>query len=233
MDANPDVLADEVRAKRAAIDHDLDELRVRLARADPRTRIDPRRLARSAWPVVAGTAAIWLWTRRKRRVDSLERLLGQGLVEIYEAEQQLLPALDRMGTRAWDPDLEKAFAQHRLETEGHVDRLHRVFRSVNVRPKGGHSAVVGALVAEGERMLTRTVDRDVSDAWLIATAQRIEHFEIATYGTLRTYAETLGFTFAAQLLQQTLEEERATDEKLTHLAERFVNPHSIRLGVRS
>ena len=83
-------------------------------------------------------------------------------------------------------------------------------------------------MSDGERLLARKVDRDVRDAWLIATAQRVEHLEIAAYGTVRTYAETLGYTFAAQLLQQTLEEERATDEKLTHLAERFVNPQSIR-----
>ena len=84
------------------------------------------------------------------------------------------------------------------------------------------------LQSDGERLLARKVDRDVRDAWLIATAQRIEHLEIASYGTVRTFAETMGYTLAAQLLQQTLEEERATDEKLTHLAERFVNPQSIR-----
>jgi ferritin-like metal-binding protein YciE len=105
-----------------------------------------------------------------------------------------------------------------------------VFRSVGARPARGSWAAIDAIVSDGERLLARNVDRDVRDAWLIATAQRIEHLEIANYGTLRAYAETLGYTFAADLLQQTLEEERAADEKLTRLAERFVNLQSARRG---
>jgi ferritin-like metal-binding protein YciE len=142
----------------------------------------------------------------------------------------MLPALDRMRAQAWDEELEQAFAQHRGETEGHIDRLRRVFRSVGARPARGSWAAIDAIVSDGERLLARNVDRDVRDAWLIATAQRIEHLEIANYGTLRAYAETLGYTFAADLLQQTLEEERAADEKLTRLAERFVNLQSARRG---
>lgn len=228
MDASPDVLADAVRNKRVAIDNDLELLRVRLSKADPRRRIDPRKAARTALPVVAGATALWLWRSRRRRVDSLEQLLVHGLHDLYQAEHQLLPALDRMRAQAWDDELEHAFARHRTETEGHVERLQRVFRSVGARPKRGSSAAIGAVVADGERLLARRVDRDVRDAWLIATAQRIEHLEIANYGTARTYAGTLGYTFAAQLLQQTLEDERAMDEQLTRLAERFVNPQSIR-----
>ena len=227
MDASPDVLAESVRAKRIAIDNDLELLRVRLRDADPR-RIDTTRWARRVLPVVAGTAAVWLWTRRRRRVNSLEQLLAHGLTDLYHAEHQLLPALDRMRAQASNEDLEQAFDHHRFETQGHIDRLERVFRSIGARPKRGSSAAVAAIVADGDRLLARKVDRDVRDAWLIATAQRIEHLEIANYGTVRTYAEMLGYTFASQLLQQTLEEERATDEKLTHLAERFVNPQSIR-----
>ena len=227
MDASPDVLAESVRAKRIAIDNDLELLRVRLRDADPR-RIDTTRWARRVLPVVAGTAAVWLWTRRRRRVNSLEQLLAHGLTDLYNAEHQLLPALDRMRAQASNADLEQAFDHHRFETQGHIDRLERVFRSIGARPKRGSSAAVAAIVADGDRLLARKVDRDVRDAWLIATAQRIEHLEIANYGTVRTYAEMLGYTFASQLLQQTLEEERATDEKLTHLAERFVNPQSIR-----
>jgi len=151
-----------------------------------------------------------------------------GLKDLYRAEHQLVPALDRMRTQASNEELAKAFDHHRYETEGHIERLERVFRSLGAKPKRGSSAAVTAIVSDGERLLARNVAREVRDAWLIATAQQIEHLEIATYGTARTYAETLGYTFAAQLLQQTLEEERATDEKLTHLAERFVNPQSIR-----
>ncbi len=229
MDASPDVLAlaATVRAKRLAIDNDLELLRVRLTRADPR-RADARRWATMALPVAAGTAALWLWRTRRRRVDSLEQLLVYGLTDLYRAERQLLPALDRMRAQASNPELEQAFDHHRYETVGHIDQLDRVFRSVRARPMRGSSEAVAAIVRDGERLLMRTVDRNVRDAWLIATAQRIEHLEIAGYGTVRTYAETLGYTHAARLLQQTLEEERATDEKLTHLAERFVNPQSIR-----
>jgi ferritin-like metal-binding protein YciE len=227
MDASPDVLAETVRAKRVAIDNDLELLRVRLQKADPR-RIDTARWTKRVLPVAAGTGALWLWATRRRRFDSLEQLLVHGLTELYQAEHQLLPALDRMRAQASNEELEKAFDQHYQETEGHIERLERVFRSVGKRPKRRSSAAIGAIVNDAERLLARNVDRDVRDAWLIATAQRIEHLEIATYGTVRTYAETLGYTFAAQLLQQTLEEERATDQKLTHLAERFVNPQSIR-----
>jgi ferritin-like metal-binding protein YciE len=227
MDASPDVLAESVRAKRVAIDNDLELLRVRLQNADPR-RIDVATWAKRVLPVAGGTAALWLWTRRRRRVDSLEQLLVHGLTDLYRAEHQLVPALERMRAQASSQELENAFHHHRHETEGHVERLERVFRSVGAKPKRGSSAAVAAIVADGERLLARKVDRDVRDAWLIATAQRLEHLEIANYGTVRTFADTLGYTFAAQLLQQTLEEERAADEKLTRLAERFVNPQSIR-----
>lgn len=228
MDASPDILADGVRAKRLAVDNDLELLRVRLRKADPRRRVDARQAARTVLPAVAGATVLWLWRSRRRRVDSLQQLLVHGVVDLYRAERQMLPVLERLRSQAWDEELEQAFAQHHLETQGHIDRLERVFRSIGARPKNGSSAAVAALVADGERLLSRKVARDVRDAWLIATAQRLEHFEIANYGTARTHAETLGFTFAAQLLQQTLEEEREMDGKLTHLAERFVNPRSIR-----
>jgi ferritin-like metal-binding protein YciE len=228
MDASPDVLADSIRAKRVAVDNDLELLRVQLERADPRRRVNTRQLARTVMPVIAGTAAVWLWARRRRRVDSLDELLRHGLSDLYSIEVQLLPALDRMRRQAWNEDLERLFAHHHAETEGHIDRLDRVFRSIGMRPSKTSSTAVTAIVDDGERLLGRKVDRDVRDAWLIATAQRIEHLEIANYGTARTQAQTLGFVYAAQLLQETLEEERAADEKLTHLAERFVNPQSIR-----
>jgi ferritin-like metal-binding protein YciE len=228
MDAKPDVLADTVRAKRIAIDNDLELLRVRIARADPRRRVDAGQLARRVLPAVTGAVAFWLWRSRKRRVGSLEQLLVHGLRDLHRVEHQMLPALERMGTQASNEELAQAFAQHHLETEAHIERLERALRSVRASPKRGTSEAVAAIVAEGERLLARRVDRDVRDAWLIATAQRIEHLEIANYGTVRTHAQMLGFTYAAQLMQQTLEEEQAADMKLKRLADRFVNRQAIR-----
>lgn len=229
MDANPDILAEAVRAKRATVDRDLELLRTRLARVDPR-RVDGRRVATRVLPAVAGVAAVWMWKSRRQRVRSLEQLLVYGLSDLRQAERQSLPALDRFRAQATNPDLQRALANHRAETEVHVERLERVFRSVDARPMRTSSGAVAALVADSERLLTRKVDHDVRDAWLIATAQRLEHLEIANYGTVRSYAETLGFTYAAQLLQETLEEERAADEKLTRLAESFVNRQSLSMA---
>jgi ferritin-like metal-binding protein YciE len=232
MDASPDVLADTVRMQRIAVDNDLELLRVRLQRADPRRRVDAemmKRWARTAVPVAAGAVGLWAWARRRRSVRSLDDLLARGLHELYGTERLLVPALQRMASEASNPELRTAFETHASETEGQLDRLTRVFRSIGIRPKKRDGSIgVEGLIAEGESLLKRRVDPDVRDAWLVAAAQRIEHFEIATYGTVRTYAETLGYTQAAQLLQQTLEEERAADEKLSLLAMRFINPQSIR-----
>jgi ferritin-like metal-binding protein YciE len=228
MDASPDVLAETVRAKRVAIDNDLELLRIRLQSADPRRHLDVRQIAIKALPFAAGTAALLLWRSRRRRMGSLDQLLVHGLTELYQGEHQMLPALARMRALAWNQELEQTLGQHYEETEAQIERLQRVFRSIGARPKRGSSSAVEAIVDDGERLLAGRSDRDVRDAWIIAVAQRLEHLEIANYGTARTHAETLGFVYAAQLLQQTLEEERAADEKLTTLAERFVNLQSLR-----
>lgn len=227
MDARPEALAEEVRAKRIAVDNDLELLRVRVRKADPR-RIDTSRLAKTVGPAAAAVGAAWWFARRRRSVTSLQQLLEQELRDLYAIEQQLVPALERLSAKATNPELKQAFDQHRVETVGHVERLERVFRSIGTKPRRGHYDAVAGVMAEAERLLKGKVDPDVRDAWLIASAQRIEHIEIANYGTARTFAETLAYTPAAQLLQQTLDEERTADEKLTHLAERFVNLRSIR-----
>jgi ferritin-like metal-binding protein YciE len=227
MDARPEALAEEVRAKRVAVDNDLELLRVRVQKADPR-RIDTARWARTAGPVLAGVGAAWLWARRRRSVMSLQQLLQKEVSDLYAIEQHLVPALERMSAKATNPELKQAFDQHRVETIGHIERLERVFRSIDAKPKRGDYDAVAGVVVEAERLLKRRVDPDVRDAWLIASAQRVEHIEIANYGTARTFADTLAYTQAAHLLQQTLDEERSTDEKLTRLAERFVNLQSIR-----
>ncbi|HUE86181.1 MAG TPA: ferritin-like domain-containing protein [Vicinamibacterales bacterium] len=230
MDASPDVLAETVRAKRVAIDNDLELLRVRLQKADPR-RIDVARAlgaARPALALLAASGAVLWWARRRRSYQTLDQLLVKELRDLYATEQLLVPALERMQAKASNPELKHAFDQHRVETEAQVERLVRVFRSVGARPGRGATGAVAGVIEEAERLLKRRVDPDVRDAWLIASAQRIEHIEIADYGTARTFAATLGYTQAAELLQQTLDEERITDDKLTNLAERFVNPQSMR-----
>jgi ferritin-like metal-binding protein YciE len=205
--------------------------RVRLVEAKPRRQTDVTSVATKVLPFVAGTAAVWFWRSRRRRVNSLEQLLVHGMTELYEAEQQQLEALSRMRAAAWNDQLRRALAQHRADTEVQLHRLGRVFQSIGAKPARGSSSVVAAIVADSERLLARKVDRDVRDAWIIATAQRLEHFEIACYGTVRTYAETLGHVYAAQLLRHTLDEEREANEHLTQLAERFV--HGDGDGVRS
>ena len=222
-----EALAEEVRGKRVAIDNDLELLRVRLQKLDPR-RVNFTRWAKTAGPFIAGLGAAWWLVRRHRSVSSLHQLLEKELSDLYASEQQLIPALERMSAQATNLELKQAFEQHRLETAGQVERLERIFKSIGVRAKhGAYDAVVG-VITEAERLLKRKMDPDVRDAWLIASAQRVEHIEIANYGTARTFAETLGLTHAAQLLQQTLDEERNADAKLTSLAERFVNPKSAR-----
>ena len=230
MDSSTDVLAERVRAKRNAIDNDLELLRVRAQAVDPRDMM-ARWGARAlpvAVPVAAGLAGLVLWRRRRRSVRSLRDLLVRSLIDLYRAEHQLVPVLERMGAKASNPDLVSLFRRHREESRAHVGRLERALRSVGAKPRSGRSAPIEAIEEEGTRLLKRRADPDVRDAWLIAMAQRAEHLEIANYGTARAFAETLGYTDAAHLLEQTLEEERAMDEQLTRLARRFVNPQSIR-----
>ena len=228
MDSSPDVLADEVRMKRNAVDNDLELLRVRLQKSRP-TSQDAIRVAQRVLPVLAGTAGVWWWSRRRQSIESLDALLVHALDELFQGERELVPALHRMAGEASDPELKKAFETHALETDVHVDRLERVFRAIGARPRRRATAEgLAGIIADADHLLKRKVDPNVRDAWLIATAQRIEHVEISAYGTARTYAEMLALDHAARLLQETLEEERATDEKLTRIAKGFVNPQSMK-----
>jgi ferritin-like metal-binding protein YciE len=227
MDTQPDVLAETVRAKRVAIDNDLELLRVKLQKADPR-RLDVGHVTRTAGPVVAGLAAAWWWARHRRPVNSLQQLLVRELSDLHASERLQAKGLQGLFAKASNPELKQALERHYAETLQHADRLERVFRAIGVRPRHGAGAGVTAMLDESKRLLRKTRDAGVRDAWLIAMAQRLEHMEIASYGTARTFAATLGYVPAAQLLQQTLEEERNADETLTRLAERFINPQLIR-----
>ena len=230
MDPTPDVLAENVRAKRTAIDNDLELLRVKtqsmVRAADPRPHV--AKLGRAALPLAAGAVALLLWRRRRRSVTSLQDLLADEVTDLLNVEEQLVAGLDRLADAATNDDLRSLLDRHARETERHAARLERVLRSVGTSPRRATARAVHAADVEARQFLKRKVDDDVRDAWIIGTAQRLEHLEIASYGTARAFAETLGHTYAAQLLQQTLDEEKAMDQQLTRLAERFVNPGSIR-----
>jgi ferritin-like metal-binding protein YciE len=158
---------------------------------------------------------------------SLEDLFLHDLKDLYNAENQILKALPRMAKKASAPELRRAFEQHAKQTETQIKRLERVFASMDEKAKGKTCKGMQGLLEEGKEMLNEDIEDDVLDAALIASAQKVEHYEIAAYGTARTYAEMLGNTEAARLLQQTLDEEGETDKKLTKLAESLVNVEAV------
>lgn len=156
-------------------------------------------------------------------LDDLRRLYVHELKDLYSAENQLLKALPKMEKAAADKDLKKAFSSHLTETERHVKRLEDVFKRLDFKPGGQKCAGMEGLIEEGSDMINEDAPAAVKDAGLIAAAQRIEHYEIAGYGVARTYAEKLGDYQAADLLQETLNEEGLADQKLSRLAQRKIN----------
>jgi ferritin-like metal-binding protein YciE len=163
-------------------------------------------------------------------LDSLQSLFLEELKDIYHAEKQLLAALPRMAKAAASPELEKAFTSHLQETEGHVERLERIFTELGQAARGKRCKGMEGLVEEGKEFMKEDGEASVIDAALIAAAQRVEHYEIAAYGCLRTYAQLLGHQNAAKLLAQTLSEEEAADKKLTAIGERSVNAEAAAAG---
>jgi ferritin-like metal-binding protein YciE len=164
-------------------------------------------------------------------LESLEKLFVEELRDIYNGEKQLLAALPRMAKAAESPELEQAFTKHAKETEGQVQRLERVFKELGQAVRGKQCKGLQGILEEGkEKMQEKGGEASVLDAALIASAQKVEHYEIATYGCLRTYAQLLGHDEAAKLLEQTLAEEEATDEKLTQLAEGGINEAAAAAG---
>jgi len=158
-----------------------------------------------------------------KTLDSFETLFVDQLRDLYDAEQRLVAALPLMAEAAHDPALKGAFQQHLKETQGHVNRLERVFQEVGQPAKAKTCAAMKGLVKEGQEVIDAGGDPDVKDAALIAAAQRVEHYEISAYGTARAFARRLGKQQAVQLLQQTLQEEETTDKNLTRLAEQSIN----------
>jgi ferritin-like metal-binding protein YciE len=163
-------------------------------------------------------------------LDSLEKLFLEELKDIYNAEKQLTRALPRMAKAAESPELEQAFTTHLKETEGQIRRLERVFQGLGQATRGKKCKGMEGLIEEGKEKMEEDGEPMVMDAALIASAQKVEHYEIAAYGCLRTYAELLGYTEAVQLLQQNLQEEEATDKKLNALAEGGINESAAMAG---
>jgi len=159
-----------------------------------------------------------------KQLDSMETLFLDQLRDLYDAEQRITQALPKMADAAHSSALKAAFQQHLRETQGHLKRLERVFQTVGQGAEAETCEAMQGLIAEGEEVVNATGDPDVKDAALIAAAQRVEHYEIAGYGCARTFAQRLGKPDAVRLLQETLDEETATDKKLTQLAEQSINP---------
>lgn len=159
-----------------------------------------------------------------KQFDSLETLLIDQLRDLYDAEQRIIQALPKMASAAHSTALKTAFQQHLRETQSQMTRLERVFEALGQTAEAETCEAMQGLVEEGHEVINASGDPDVKDAALIAAAQRVEHYEIAGYGCARTFAQRLGNQEAVRLLQQTLDEETATDKKLTQLAEQGVNP---------
>lgn len=157
------------------------------------------------------------------RMESLRDLFVEQLKDIYSAETQVTKALPKMAKTASSSDLQDAFRQHLDQTQNQIKRLDQIFQTLGKNPKGKKCKGMEGLLAEGEEMMSEDADSDVMDAGLIAAAQRVEHYEISAYGTARAYARMLGDEKSASLLDETLEEESETDEKLTELAEGHIN----------
>ena len=160
-------------------------------------------------------------TPRSPKVSSLRDLYLEELRDLYNAEQQLTKALPKMAAAATSPDLRSAFQKHLKETLGHVGRLDRIVQSLGSNPKGKKCKGMEGIVAEGSEVMSEDYEGAVMDAALISAAQRVEHYEIAAYGSVHAYAELMGDSNAASLLERTLEEEKETDQKLTDLAKQI------------
>lgn len=159
--------------------------------------------------------------------DSLDELFLHQLKDLYDAELRLTDALPKMVEKASCTQLKAAFKDHLQETEKQVERLETIFQQLGQEAEREKCHAMVGLISEGDEVLSAEGDADVIDAALIAAAQRVEHYEISGYGTARAFAQRLGNSYAAELLQQTLDEESAADEKLTTVAESAVNPAAL------
>jgi ferritin-like metal-binding protein YciE len=160
--------------------------------------------------------------------EALKDLLIEELQDAYSSETQILEALPAMADAASSPQLKQAFQTHLQETDGQVKRLEQIFQILQADPAGNTCEATQGLIEEAEEIIDQGLSPEVLDVALIMAAQKVEHYEIASYGSLRTLAETCGMTDVAKLLDETLSEEKATDEKLTQLAEGEVNQRAFK-----
>ena len=156
----------------------------------------------------------------------LKELFHDTLKDIYFAEKKILTALPKMAKAAQSEQLRAAFEKHEQETEEHVARLERVFEEMGEAPRGKTCEAILGIIEEGREVMKEFKGKPALDAGLLAAAQAVEHYEIARYGTLKTWADELGFSGAVKLLDATLTEEKKTDETLTKLAQSGVNQHA-------
>ncbi len=154
-------------------------------------------------------------------MESLKELMIDELKDLYSAENQILKALPKMIKKATSAELKSGFEKHLKETEGHVERLEKIFQQLEASPRGKKCKGMEGVIEDGKELMEEDAEPEVMDAGLIGAAQHVEHYEIAGYGCVRTYAELLGLSDVAGLLQKTLDEEKATDEKLTQLASKI------------
>jgi ferritin-like metal-binding protein YciE len=157
------------------------------------------------------------------KLNSLHDLYITELKDLFDAENRMIKALPKMAKAAGSPELRSAFEEHLQQTQVHSDRLSRIFERMNESPKGGKCKGMEGIIDEGEDLMGQDAPPAVCDAALISSAQRVEHYEIAAYGTVRTFARRLGADQDVQLLEETLREEKDTDKKLTTLAESYIN----------
>jgi ferritin-like metal-binding protein YciE len=156
-------------------------------------------------------------------MKTMDELFHALLQDVYYAEKQLVKALPKLAKKSTDKQLQKAFSDHLEETQGHVERLEKVFEMIGKSARGKKCDAILGIVAEGEEVIEEVDDDEVLDAGILAAAQAAEHYEIARYGTLCAWAKQIGKPQIARLLHQTLEEEKKADQLLTSIAERSVN----------
>lgn len=160
-------------------------------------------------------------------LENLQEALVEELKDIYDAENQLLEALPLMAEKATNPDLKAGFEEHLEQTKEHVSRLEQVFELLEEKAERETCRAMKGLLQEGKHVMKEKAEPEVMDAFLIAAAQKVEHYEIASYGTVCVWAEAIGRKDVKKVLGQTLKEEKATDEKLSTLAEKSINLQAV------